>query len=139
MLPCVLAGALWADEAADRKAIEETIERLNFTGERATAFAAGADVVAEMRRLETAGCNVTASPRVWSEVPSPRFTLRVVQFVAADVAVADVEFVRYTPVVKGLHTPVVAIMKRERGEWKIATVRVMAECGGELRLLPAAR
>jgi len=142
MLAFLAAGLLRADESADRKAIDEAIERLNFSSERAGAFAAGTDVEAEMRRLETAGCTMVGSPKVWSEAPSPRFTRRALQFVVPDVAVADVELVHYTPglpLAKPQHTPVVAILKRERGAWKIATLRVTAGCGGELRILPAAR
>ena len=130
----LLAGVLWADEAADRRAIEGIIERLNFTGDRAAVFADGVDVPGELHRLERAGCLTTGS--VWSEVPSPRFTRPAVQFITADVALADFEFLRHSSLTAAAHTPIVAILKRQRGEWKIVTLRVTEACAGELRVLP---
>jgi len=131
------AGFLRADQAADRKAIEDVVEQLNFSEERASVFAAGSDAQAELHRLERAGCNLIGS--VWSELPSPRFTRPSVQFITADAALADLEFVRHNPIAPPLHTPIVAILRRERGEWKIVTLRAMADCSGPPRILPAGR
>ncbi len=137
-LPLLLAGVLWADEAADRRAIEAVIERLNLPDERAALFVAGADVPAELRRLARARCNML-EPRVWSEVTSPRFTKPGVQFIEPDVALADTEYLQFGSVVAAVRSPVTVILRRERGEWKIVTVRVMAECPGAPRIVPAGR
>ena len=139
IVPLLLAGSLGADEAADRRAVEGVIERLNFAGERPALFAASADVPAELRRLAQVNCNTLGDSSVWSEVPSPRFTRPTVHFITPDVALADTEYLRYNSVVAAVRTPVVVILKRERAEWKIATLRVMAECPGAARVLPAAR
>lgn len=137
----LLAGMLWADEAADRKAIERVIERLNFTAERPSLFVAGADVAAELKRLDRAGCNMPGIlPKVWSEVPAPRFSRPAVQFIAAGVALADVDYVQYNSLAAAfVHTPIVVILKREGGEWKIATLRAPADCPGAPRIVPAGR
>jgi hypothetical protein len=138
-VPLLLVSALCADEASDRRAIEGVIARLNFTDERAGLFASGADVPAELHRLGRVRCNMTGEPRVWSEVPSPRFTRPTVQFLATDLALADTEYLQFHSVVAAVRTPVVVILKRERSEWKIVTLRVMAECPGVPRIVPAAR
>jgi len=138
-IPLLLAGALAADEASDRRAIEGVIEKLNFADERAALFVSGADVQAELHRLNHAGCHMLGDSRVWSEVPSPRFTRPTVQFIGADVTVADTEYVQHHTIVAEIRTPVIVILQRERGEWKIATLRVMADCPGAPRIFPASR
>jgi hypothetical protein len=132
----LLAGVLWADQAADRRAIEGVIERLNDRDQRPSLFVEGADARAELRRLDRAGC--LAEPRIWSEVPAPRFTRPTVQFIAPDVALADVEYMEYLRMAF-VRTPIVVVLKREAGEWRIATLRVVGDCPGALRIVPAGR
>ena len=136
-IPFLLAGVLAADEASDRKAIEAVIEKLNFAEERPALFVAGADVPAELHRLKRADCRPPGEPRIWSEVPSPRFARPTVQFLTPDVAVADTEYVQYQTAMTAVRSPVVVILQRQRGEWKIATLRVMAECPGVVKIVPA--
>jgi len=136
-LPFLLAGVLWADQAADRRAIEDVIERLNSAAERPALFVSGADVPTELHRLARVRCGLLES-KPWSETFSPGFTRPAVQFIGPDVAVADTEYRAYSSLVS-VHTPVVVILRRERGEWKIATVRVPAECPGAPRIVPANR
>jgi hypothetical protein len=134
----VLAGGLWADETTDRGAIEGVIARLNHADERAGLFAAGVDVPAELRRLERANCNMIDSSGIWSEVMAPKFTHPTVQFITPDVALADLESVQHGSLVPAVRVPIVAILKRQAGEWKIVSLRVTAACS-PLRVLPAAR
>jgi len=138
-IPLLLAGVLAADEAADRRAIEDVIDRLNNSDMRAELFATGTDVAAELRRLEKVRCIFPGQPKVWSEVPSPRFTRPAVQFITPQVAVADFDYLQFGSPAAAFKTPVVAVLKREGAEWKIATLRAMADCPGALKILPAAR
>lgn len=139
-IPLLLAGALAADETTDRRAIEGVIEQLNRPGEEhASLFVEGTDAAAELHRLDRAGCHLREVSRPWSEVTPPRFTRPTVQFIAPEVAVADVEYVQYGSVMAVVRTPVVVILKREPAGWKIATLRVMSECPGAVRIVPAGR
>ena len=136
-IPFLLAGALWADEAADRTAIQGIIEQLNRAQQRPELFAAGVDVPAELRRLERANCNMV-DRGIWTEATRPKFTPPTVQFITPDVALADLEKVQYGSIVPAIRAPIVAILKREAGQWKIAALRVTAACF-PLRVLPASR
>ncbi|MGO9257493.1 MAG: hypothetical protein ACLQU1_14450 [Bryobacteraceae bacterium] len=137
-IPFLLAGVLWADEAADRRAIESVIAQLNHAEERPDLFAAGTDVPAELRRLERANCNTVDSSGIWTEVTRPKFTHPTVQFITPDVALADLENVQYGSIVPAIRAPIVVILKREAGQWKIAALRVTAACFA-MRVLPASR
>jgi hypothetical protein len=132
----LLAGGLWADEAADRSAIAGIIAQLNRAEERPELFAAAADVPAELRRLERANCNMADSSGIWTEVTKPKFTRPTVQFVTPDVALADLENVQYGSIVPAIRAPIVVILKREAGDWKIASLRVTAACF-PMRVSPA--
>ncbi len=50
LVPFLLAAA-WADETADRAAIDRAVTALNDPGQRAGAFAKGANPVTELSRL----------------------------------------------------------------------------------------
>jgi hypothetical protein len=99
-------------------------------------FAAAADVPAELRRLERANCNMADSSGIWTEVTKPKFTRPTVQFVTPDVALADLENVQYGSIVPAIRAPIVVILKREAGDWKIASLRVTAACF-PMRVSPA--
>ena len=133
----LLAGAVRADEAADRKAIEGVMDALNRAGERHSLFEAGVDVDKELKRLDAPGCDLLEHPKVWNELPPSRFNLEGVQFLAADMALADVRYTQHPTPMATIRTPLVVILKREGGEWKIATLRALTECMGMPRILPA--
>jgi len=128
LLALLLPLSLWADEAADRAAIRAVIARLGSGDRSAALFAAGTDVPAELARLQRANCNMPDSAGIWTEVTRPAFTQAAVQFVTADVALADLEKVQYGTLVLAIRSPIVAILKREANGWKIAALRVMAGC-----------
>jgi len=127
-----LAACAFADAAADRIAIGQTTAGLNEQPRPAALFTADSDAPAELARLLKAPADpptVTISHEPFGEatinfpaVTPPRFSVRAIRFVTPDVALADGG---------GAYSdtqtvPVLFIMKREDGVWKIASLRRLA-------------
>ena len=128
-------GAWAADEVAERAAIEKTIAALSVWPVRANLFTADFDGRAELARLTQssqivpgdAKPSVEISKEPWGEATislpgtivgrSPAIVTRKVRLLSADVAMVDA-------VAKG---PVLIVLKREGTEWKIASLRILAE------------
>jgi uncharacterized MnhB-related membrane protein len=60
-----------------------------------------------------------------SEVTSARIVIRSIRFVAPDVAMVDCTNTQYGSMITTQVTPVLLVMKKDRAEWKIASVRLL--------------
>jgi hypothetical protein len=133
-LAIVLASAVWADEAADRAAIEATVSALNTSPAPSNIFTADFPNAAALQgirqqgvAIQTPGGTLVISREpmgeaTWYPAPgtaiAPRFVTRSVTFVAADTAVV---VAAYGP------QPVLFVVKREGTDWRIASFRVLPE------------
>ncbi|MGA3189576.1 MAG: hypothetical protein ABSF22_20920 [Bryobacteraceae bacterium] len=131
----LFAGAAGAEEFADRAAIEKTISALNVWPVRADIFTADFDGRQELARLAQnpqvvaadAKPSVEISKEPWGEATislpgmilriSPAIVTKKIRFLSADVAMVDA-------VGKG---PLLFVLKREGTDWKIASLRILAE------------
>ena len=123
----VLAGSMaMADSASDHAAIVSVIQALNdHSKPAATLFTAdAADKAAELVSLG----NVDRMP--WSEQTAPKFGVRSIQFITADVALVDAENARFGSMIMKKSVPLLLVMKRVGSEWRIAAFRVMGSSDG---------
>lgn len=137
--------ALWADEVADRAAVEATISALSISPSRAELFTAGFPNAAELRRFLTQSLDLSAiqtgaGTLVISREPMgeatwypalpapimPRFVTRSVAFVSPDTAIVVATYNRQS---------VLFVVKNESSRWRIASFRTLPEA----RVLPEAQ
>ena len=130
-LAILVTPALWADEAADRKAIKATVAALNTLPTPPDLFTADFPNAAELERLRQTppDSRVIISRDPWGEatwypvsVGSPelpsRFVTRSVRFINADAAIVGASY---------RDIPVLFLMKRESTKWRIALLRVSSQ------------
>jgi hypothetical protein len=146
-LAILFTSAVWADEAADRTAIEATISALNSLPSRPDLFTADFPNAAELQRFhqpvllripaEGTAIRTQAGTLVISREPmgeatwypglatslaaiaiAPRFVTRSVTFVSTDTAVVVATHGRES---------VVFVVKNESSDWRIASFRVLPE------------
>ena len=152
-LVMLTASAVWADEAADRAAVESTISALNAPTLSPGIFTADFPNAADLKRLREearlpelirqpaegtiittpAGTVVisrepmgeaTWFPSPQSSIPlRPGFVTRSVAFVAPDTAVVVAAYARQT---------VLLVLKREAADWKIASLRIIPEAQSQI-------
>ena len=149
-LAVLATSAVWANEAADRAAIEATVATLNTSPTRPDLFTADFPNTAELQRLRD-----QAGPTLGGTIQTPagtlvisrepmgeaawypglypslttavrRFVTRSVTFVALDTAVVVSDYHRRT---------VLFVMKNVGTNWRIASFRVVPEA----RVPPEAR
>ena len=120
-----------ADERADRAAIESVIRSLNSPKPPSDLFTT--DAQSDLDRLKAAHGDTANG--VWSEVPpgiswpftvstTPVVLVDSVRFLSSDVAVANA-----TAEAMGgflAKTPILLVMKRDAGTWKIAVLKILA-------------
>lgn len=120
-IPLLFVACAWADEAADRTAIESVIHALNDSqpgsSARSSLFTADADHDLD-RRLHP-------SDRPWSEATAPRLVAHNIRFVTPDVALVDAAITRYGSTILVQRIPVLLVMTKER-DWRIASLRYLA-------------
>lgn len=126
-LALLLAAPAWADEAADRAAIRQTLGLLNVSSERSAQFTSDADgrsrleaAIHEPRR-ETIP-NQPLAGDYWPFWPAylqqPWLVETTsIRFITEDVALANGR-VRYQPLL--------FVLRKEPSGWKIASVRFLA-------------
>jgi hypothetical protein len=131
----LLFSAAWAEEASDREAVARVIARVNEVPLPASIFTADSDAAPALERLRKPPDHPTViiSHEPWGEATiqfpgrelrNPRIITRAVRFLTPDVALADAACV-YDDAAP--HTrPLLFVMKREGGSWKIASVRLLA-------------
>jgi hypothetical protein len=125
-LAVLLTSALWADEVADRVAIEATIAALNATPERPDIFTADFPNAAEFRRFKDenrlhATVVISREPMgeaTWSPGAIAPFVTRSVTFITQDTAVV---------VGSCQQQLVVFVMKHKNSTWRIASFRSLPE------------
>jgi hypothetical protein len=158
LVPFLLVSTVWADETADRASIARTIGALNDPGQRASAFAKGANPVTELFRLVIAFPPVSHLPLGPLEPPSsdarptviishepwgeativtgppaivpvmPRVESGPIQFLNSDVALVEGTA---RPADRIFFTPVLFVMLREGPDWKIGSLRVLKPATNE--------
>lgn len=114
------AALAFGDEAADRTAVESVIHSLNTAKPPSTVFTADAQSDPGFLRPMRVG----ASGEVWSEEVPPVILVDSIKFLSADMAevrATDVRLDRFPPKI-----PVLLLLKRDAGAWKIAVLRVTA-------------
>jgi hypothetical protein len=134
-LAMLLTSATWADEAADRTAVEAVVSALN--NPRPELFTADFPNAAELRRFQTkapvfgeiSACpgtlvisrepmgEATWYPSFTSAAP-PRFITRSVTFVSPDTAIV---------VATHEQESVLLVLKNENSTWRIASFRSLPE------------
>ena len=131
----VFAALSWADEAADRTAIERVIGALNAeragAGQKRVAGLFTADAENELDRLSKLDrWLVQASDRPWSEVTTPRMVIQSIRLITPDVALVDAANTQYGSTILVRRVPVLVVMKREGKDWRIASLRVLVDLMG---------
>ena len=154
-LPLLLAAGAWADENADRAAIERVIAAVNSVPAPDALFTADTDAADALKRIwrdnppvyrfpsrngERAPLGtptVTISHEPWGEatigvtmppgeIVNPRIEVRSIRFLTADVALADAACVYRTA--SGTRArPLLFVMRKEGDAWKIASLRLLAQ------------
>lgn len=127
------SACLWADEAADRIAIHKVMAALSEARRSTDTKALSALFVSDAARSELEylsamdGRLLDASNRPWSEVTVPRIVAKSIHFATPDVAVVDASNTQYGSVVLVRSVPVLFVMKRQGEDWRIDSLRVLAE------------
>ena len=107
----MLAAFAWAEGPADGEAIRKAIATFNDPHTRATVLARDADIA----RLDRSGGQGVS--QVYCEVTA-------IKLVSPDVAFVDAAASQYGSVILKRTTPVVFVLKRGGGAWRISVLRV---------------
>lgn len=125
-----LLFAGWAlAQSADRAAIESLIAALNDHTATAASLCTtdAASDSAELARLESLDRMLSVSEEPLSEVSAPKIAIRSVRFITPEVAVVDAANKQYGSVILSKSVPLLLIMKKEAGNWRIAAFRGLTE------------
>jgi hypothetical protein len=134
-IPLLFAAHAWADQAADRAAIERVIGALNSAqsrpGEKPDSSLFTADADNQLDRLADLNRRLfQASKEPWSEATTPRMAIQSIRFVTPDVALVDAANTQYGSVIPARRIPLLLVMKKEGADWRIASLRVLMDLGG---------
>lgn len=115
VLYCIafLAACAWADEAADRAAIEKIVIAFNHPHERPALLAKDADLGSLGRDSDG-----------WTETSPMLFASRSVRFVTPDVAVVEANASQYGTLIVKRKTDALFVMRRQGTDWKVVLLRV---------------
>ena len=103
----LVATCAWADDAADREAIERLIAAVNAHSKPLTdVFTADAP--------ESERSMLSAHEQPWSEVTSPRITTRSIRFIPPQVALVECTNTQYGSVIMVRTTLMLLVMKKVR-------------------------
>jgi hypothetical protein len=131
-LTLLFAACARADETADRAAIERVVGALNQTRSDAkpprALFTSDADTTELDRFVSLNRQLLEYAGKPWSEVTAPRIVSRSIRFVTPVVALADAAIVQYGSVILTRSIPIVILVKRTESTWRIAALRMMADC-----------
>lgn len=114
-IPFLFATLAWADQSADRAAIERVIDAWNDGRRSADLFTADA-------RKELDGQSIWER-RPWSEETPPRLVMQSLRFVTPDVALVDASNTQFGSMILVRKAPVLLVMKKEGSAWRIAAIR----------------
>ena len=111
----LVATCAWADDATDREAIEHLIAAVNNHAKPLTdVFTADAP---EIERSM-----LSAHEQPWSEVTSPRITIRSIRLIAPQIALVESTNTQYGAVMVVRRAPMLLVMKKDGAQWRIACV-----------------
>jgi hypothetical protein len=156
-LAVLVTSAAWADETAERSAIEATIAVLNTSPSLPNLFTADFANADELHRFlgEVAPAimrfpaeGITVQTRVGTlvisrepmgeatlftvppmAVPLASFVIRSVTFISSDTAVVVAVHQRQFGPIASRLVPVLFVLRHEGSDWRIASFRVLAEAG----------
>ena len=116
----LVATCAWADDASDRAAIERLITAVNNHSKPLTDLFT-ADAPENERSM------LSAHEQPWSEVTSPRITTRSIRFIPPQVALVECTNTQYGSVILVRTTSMLLAMKKDGGQWRIASVRALVD------------
>jgi hypothetical protein len=128
-LSILVATCAWADDATDREAIERMIAAVNNHSEPLTDLFT-ADAPENERGM------LSANEQPWSEVTSPRITARSIRFLRPQVALVECTNTQYGSVILARTTSMLLVMKKDRGQWRIACVLALQNPAGATKPSP---
>jgi hypothetical protein len=126
------AALAWADERADRAAIQGVVEALaNDQAGGSPKAAAGLftdDADNQLSRLSDMDRRLLwPGGEPFSEVTAPRLAVQTIRFITADVALVDAAIAQYGSTIVVRRVPVLLVMRKEAKGWRIASLRLMAD------------
>lgn len=129
-LAALFATVVKADEVTDRAAIQAVIEAVNNPSQRPRLFAKDVDSTVNFDRLidlhltspARAGIPV-GTPEPTRILTEPHIVSGAIRFMTPDVAIADGASVVHGAVTFADTVPLLFVLKKERGEWRIHMVR----------------
>jgi hypothetical protein len=111
----LIATCAWADEGTDREAIEQLVGAVNnHSKPPADLFTADAP---DSERT-------ALSNEPMSEFTSAKIAIRSIRFITSEVAVVDCTNTQYGSAIMAQIMPVLLVMKKDRAQWRIASLRV---------------
>jgi hypothetical protein len=116
------ATLAFADQPADRTAIESVVKSLKTASPVAALFTADAD--SDLVQLNAAQSSETAD-QIWSESAPPGLVIDSIRFLTPDVAIVNAAVLQIGSVLIR-RTPVLFVMKKETNSWKIASLRMLS-------------
>jgi hypothetical protein len=145
-LSLICAVGLWADDAQDRVAIDKSIAALNDPVLRAGVLTADADSDADFNRLldlhRRGGLSLGAvigMNEPWTELTVPRLVSGSIRFIAPDVAIVDGASTIRGAVTLAPRVPLLFVMKKDGGVWRISAIRVLRRKLTTLAVAPRQR
>src|SRR5258707_6218201 len=111
----------WADEAADRSAIERVIAQMNTdqyrSAEKRMTQLFTADADNELDRLSHLSRRLLqAADKPWSEVTTPRMVIQSIRFVTSEVALVDAANTQYGSTILVRNVPMLIVMQKVAAE-----------------------
>ena len=119
-LSILIATYAWADEAAERKAIEQQIAAFNDHSKSATDL-----FTADAPDSERAALSAHQEPL--SEVTPPKIVIRSVRLITFDVALVECVATEYGSLIMARSTSMLLVMKKGELQWRIASLRVLGQ------------
>jgi hypothetical protein len=116
-------ASVWADEAADRVAIEKVMAALKDPA--AAVWAPGVDGQAERAKLAGGGPVSGGGPM--SEVFFAGVALQSIQFITTDVALVDASETWVGSLIVSRTVPVVLVLKKVGADWRVAALRILRQ------------
>jgi hypothetical protein len=128
-LSILVATCAWADDATDREAIERVIAAVNnHTKSLTDVFTADAP--------ENERSMLSAQEEPWSEVTSPRITIRSIRLITPQVALAEYTNTQYGSMIMVRATSMLLVIKKDEGQWRIACVLELQDPAGAAKPSP---
>ena len=127
-LALLFGAVVWADEAIDRAAIDKVIVGLNDAGHRAELFTKGADCKVDFDRLvelHRKPGGMVGMDETWTQMTVPVVVSGKIRFVKGDVAMVEGASVVEGAVTMARRVPLLLVMKKEGGKWRVDAARVM--------------